>query len=229
MPVDVDSVNIGAYDSSVGTYHHGNLRAALIETAVELGRVKGPDGIVLREVARRTGVSHNAAYRHFTDRDDLLREVARVGLGELSGAMQSRVRRVRSTDPAERSRLRLREVGKAYVEYALAEPGLFAVGFNRVTLGQLSGPYTLLSSALDECVESGFMPKSKRRGAELVCWAGVHGFAMLYAGTGPLREAPRKQRESDLRRLLDSIEDSLRNTHPGQYEPQSRSAGEKPR
>jgi AcrR family transcriptional regulator len=210
MPDDVDSVNIASYDSPVSSYHHGNLRASLIETAVELGRAKGPNGIVLREVARRAGVSHNAAYRHFADRDDLLREVAQVGLGELSDAMQARVRRVRVTDPVERSRLRLREVGKAYVEYALAEPGLFAVGFNQVTLGQLSGPYTLLSDALDDCVQSGFMPESKRPGAELVCWAGVHGFAMLYAGTGPLREVPRKQRESDLRRLLDRIDDSLR-------------------
>lgn len=193
----------------MSTYHHGNLRAALVETAVELGREKGPEGIVLREVARRTGVSHNAAYRHFSDRDELLHEVAGVALAELGAAMQAKVRRVRGADPSDRARRRLRATGQAYVEYALAEPGLFRVGFNEVSFGELSGPFQMLADALDECVEAGFTPASKRPGAELICWAGVHGFAMLY-GTGPLREVPRKQREADLGRLLDRIDDSLR-------------------
>ena len=112
-------------------------------------------------------------------------------------------------EPVARARRRLREVGKAYVEYALAEPGLFAVGFSQVSLGDLSGPYDLLREALDECVAAGFLREAKRAGAELTCWAGVHGFAMLYS-TGPLSDVPRRQREADLDRLLDRIDDSLR-------------------
>lgn len=189
-------------------YHHGNLRAVLIETAVALGREKGPEGIVLREVARRAEVSHNAAYRHFSDRDDLLREVASVALAELSAAMQAKVRRIRAADPQDRAWKRLRATGRAYVEYALAEPGLFRVGFNGVSLGELSGPYDLLSAALDACLEAGVLPPEKRPGAELSCWAGVHGFAMLY-GAGPLIDTPRRQRDADLTRLLDRIQDSL--------------------
>lgn len=198
----------GRYDAVVSSYHHGNLREALVQAAVELGREKGPDGIVIREVARRTGVSHNAAYRHFADRDELLREVARVGLDELSAAMLARVRRVRVTDPVDRARRRLRETGKAYVDYALAEPGLFATAFNGVSLGELTGPYQHLSDALDECLAVGVLPASKREGAELSCWAGVHGFSMLY-GTGPLRDVTKKEREADLNRLLDRIDDGL--------------------
>ena len=193
----------------MSSYHHGNLREALVQAAVELGREKGPDGIVIREVARRTGVSHNAAYRHFADRDELLLEVARVGLAELSASMLARVKRVRVADPVERARRRLRETGKAYVDYALAQPGLFATAFNQVSLGELSGPYQHLTDALDECLAVGFLPPRKREGAELSCWAGVHGFSMLY-GTGPLREAPEKDRDADLKRLLDRIDDSLR-------------------
>lgn len=193
----------------MSSYHHGNLRAALVQAAVELGREKGPQGIVIREVARRTGVSHNAAYRHFADRDDLLREVARVGLAELSDAMLRRIKRVRSSDPVDRARRRLRATGHAYVEFALAEPGLFAVAFNQVSLGELIGPYEQLSAALDECLDTGFLQPEKRPGAELSCWSAVHGFAMLYS-TGPLRETPRRERDADLARLLDRIEDSLR-------------------
>ena len=192
----------------MSSYHHGNLREALVQAAVELGREKGPDGIVIREVARRTGVSHNAAYRHFADRDELLREVAKVGHDELAEAMRSRVRRVRVKEPVERARRRLREVGKAYVEYALAEPGLFAVAFSHVSLGDLSGPYELLGAALDDCVAAGFLREAKREGAELSCWAGVHGFSMLYS-TGPLADVPRKQRDADLERLLDRIDEAL--------------------
>ena len=193
----------------MSTYHHGNLREALVETAVALGREKGPDGVVLREVARRTGVSHNAAYRHFSDRDELMREVARIGYHELAETMRARVRRLRVKDPRERARRRLREVGRGYVEYALAEPGLFAVAFGNVhDLGDLTGAYQELVGALDECEATGWMPHEKRTGAELTCWASVHGFAMLY-GPGPLREATKRERDADLDRLLDRIEDSL--------------------
>jgi len=191
-------------------YHHGNLRTALIEAAVALGRQKGPDGVVLREVARQTGVSHNAAYRHFADRDELLHEAARCGLAELAERMRERTRAVHADDPRERARLRLREVGKAYVEFALTEPGLFAVGFaHAAELSELSGPFDLLREALDECVETGHISADKRPGAELPCWAGVHGFAMLY-GTGPLRTTPAERRDADLAVVLDRIDDSLR-------------------
>src|SRR3954454_1380253 len=70
------------------TYHHGDLRAALVQTATELARAEGPDGVVLRETARRVGVSHNAAYRHFTDRTELMSAVASNALGELATAMR---------------------------------------------------------------------------------------------------------------------------------------------
>lgn len=197
------------YDAVVSSYHHGNLREALVETAVALAREKGPDGIVLREVARRAGVSHNAAYRHFADREQLIQEVASVALAELAAAMRAKVGRVRAKDPQDRARKRLRATGQAYVEYALAEPGLFRVGFDEGSVGELAGPYQLLTEALDECLEVGAMAAAKRPGAELSCWAGVHGFSMLY-GTGPLRDTPRRQRDADLTRLLDGIDDALR-------------------
>ena len=130
--MDVTSVNI-LYPRPVSAktqpYHHGNLRPVLVATAVELARSTGPDGVVLREVARRAGVSHNAAYRHFEDRAALLAEVADSAMAELEKAMRTRADGVTSTDPAERAVKRLGETGRAYVAFAVEEPGLFAVAF----------------------------------------------------------------------------------------------------
>src|ERR1700712_1148714 len=69
-------------------YHHGALRQALVAAGVELAQEGGPHAVVLREVARRVGVSPNAAYRHFTALPDLLAAVADAALGALARSME---------------------------------------------------------------------------------------------------------------------------------------------
>lgn len=192
-------------------YHHGNLRAALVAAAADLAREKGAQGVVLREVARRTGVSHNAAYRHFADRDQLLAEVAATAFSSLSAAMAARVAALPEGDPQERARWRLREIGRAYVDHALAEPGLFAVAFavkDHGTGMTEVDPYTQLGQALDELVAVGLLDPARRPGAETVCWAAVHGFSVLNID-GPLAELPPEERESELEAMLSAIERGL--------------------
>jgi AcrR family transcriptional regulator len=194
-------------------YHHGNLRAALVDAGAELARARGPDGVVLREVARRTGVSHNAAYRHFADRDELLGEIASLAAAQLEQAMQRRVDGVRETDPAQRARARLRETGRAYVEFALSEPGLFTVAFCPIKTDDPStmadaGPYLLLGQVLDELVEAGAVSPAGREGADVACWAAVHGLSVLLLD-GPLRGLPPADREAVLEKLLGTIEQGL--------------------
>jgi hypothetical protein len=105
----------------------------------------------------------------------------------------------------------LREVGKAYVHFALEEPGLFAVAFSC----QLpedpspSNPYAVLGRALDEMVETGAMAEERRPGAEVVCWSAVHGFALLHLD-GPLRVMPEKERERQLDQMLEAVQLGLR-------------------
>ncbi len=196
---------------STASYHHGNLRASLVEAAVGLARELGPEGLVLREVARRVGVSHNAAYRHFADRDELIAEVARHGLGELVQAMQTRLDAVTATDPVRRARRRLAELGRGYVDLALAEPGLFRVVF--VAYPAVSerdplptpDPLQMLCDCLDDMVDVGWLAADHRPHAEISCWAAVHGFAVLHL-EGPLRGSD----PADSRRSADPPADGRR-------------------
>ncbi len=216
MEENVPGVNICAdpgYPRPVSTasYHHGNLRATLVEAAIDLAKDLGPEGIVLREVARRVGVSHNAAYRHFADRDDLIAEVARHGLAELVHATQTRLDAVTATDPVRRARRRLAELGRGYVDLALAEPGLFRVVF--VAYPAVSerdpmptpDPLQMLCDCLDEMVEVGWLAPDHRPYAEISCWAAVHGFAVLHL-EGPLRGTEPEARDAALTHLLTAFD-----------------------
>lgn len=196
-------------------YHHGNLRPVLVDTAVDLARRTGPDGVVLREVARRAGVSHNAAYRHFADRAALLAEVADRAMAALEDAMRARADAVTIDDPLQRAVRRLGETGRAYVEFALAEPGLFAVAFTSpetVTTHRnpdaRTGPYSFLNSVLDDLVDVGAVTPEHRQGADAACWAMVHGFAELHVH-GPLRGVPPDAREEMLEAVLGVVQRGL--------------------
>ncbi|HEY1618399.1 MAG TPA: WHG domain-containing protein [Streptosporangiaceae bacterium] len=178
----------------------GAVRDGLVAAGLELARAGGPDAVVLREATRMVGVVPNAAYRHFADRDELLAAVCAAAMGELAGRMAAGVARVRGQrgDPAA-ARDRLGAIGTAYLEFARAEPGLFATAFalpqrhaygarddgagpDRTPLGQLR-------AALDELVEAGVLDQRRREGIEYPVWSTVHGMAVL-AGKGPLRDAP---------------------------------------
>lgn len=168
------------------TYHHGDLPRSLVAAAVELARLGGPDGVVLREVARRLHVSPAAMYRHFPDRDALLGEVARIARGRLARRMLDEVERVRETDPRTRSILVFRAVGRGYLRFAQEEPNLLAAAFLPIMPSadaiEESSPWHLLAGALDDLVAAGAMPPGRRAGAETIAWSAVHGFAVLRAG-----------------------------------------------
>src|SRR5262245_19170606 len=104
-------------------YHHGNLRAALVDAATGLIEERGPDGFTLREVARRARVSQAAPYRHFKDRNDLLAAVVEQGFQGLLEAMTEAA--AASVSPLER----LRRSGAAYLTFALGRTAHFQVMF----------------------------------------------------------------------------------------------------
>ena len=181
-------------------YHHGDLRAALIDAGLQLTRAGGPEALTIREATRRVGVSPNAAYRHFADREALLQAVATAIQHRMTARMQSSVRRRGSTEL-------LRAVGIGYIKFALDEPGWFAVAFfgadqSDETVG--APPYLALVEALDAMVDAGALPAERRDGAEWPCWSAVHGFAEL-ALRGPLRGASRREVELLAARTVDDI------------------------
>jgi AcrR family transcriptional regulator len=196
-------------------YHHGNLREALVEAAVEVVREGGPEALALRELARRVGVSHNAAYRHFADREALVEVVAERAMEALVATIRRRLEGVVDDDPVRRARRCLVEIGAGYVEFALTESGPFRLLFTAYPeppAGKESAasedPYGMLNAALDDLVAVGYLSADDRVGADVTCWAAVHGFAVLNV-EGPLRGLSAAEREAALTGLLLGIDRGL--------------------
>lgn len=190
------------------TYHHGDLRNALVAAATAAVRRGGPGALAVREVAREVGVSPNAAYRHFAGHADLLATVAEHARGAMGAAMQTRLDALPAEgDPVARARARLAAVGRGYVEWAVAEPGLFRVAFGAAPPpGEVPGcvggpdPWSMLQGRLDELEAAGGLGPRGRDGADTVAWAAVHGLAELLLG--PLAGLDPAAREAALERLL---------------------------
>ncbi|MGC1649710.1 MAG: TetR/AcrR family transcriptional regulator [Candidatus Sulfotelmatobacter sp.] len=162
-------------------YHHGHLREALLQAAIQLIAEVGPAGFTLREVARRAGVSHNAPYRHFPDREDLLAAVAAQGFRELNDAMLAAVQHQRSTVG------RLKCAGLAYVEFALRRPEHFTVMFDAAVSKHRTSDSTeaaeqafgTLLTLVKSCQDENRLPSGDVRQLGLLAWSMVHGIAKL--------------------------------------------------
>lgn len=174
-------------------YHHGNLREALLEAGIGLIAEAGPAGFTLREVARRAGVSHNAPYRHFRDKDALLAALAAQGFEELTRAMlQAAARQKTSLD-------RLRASGLAYIDFALRRPEHFTVMFDAPAAdagdpAHAAGAraFQTLAGFIAECQRAGQLRPGDARQLARMAWSLVHGIAKLaIAGRFPGWPKPR--------------------------------------
>jgi AcrR family transcriptional regulator len=170
-------------------YHHVNLRQTLLDASVTLIGEVGPRAFTLREVARRAGVSHNAPYRHFDSKDELLAEVAAEGFGRLTVSMQKSM--AGATSPLER----LQECGCGYVAFALRWPQHFLVMFDlpqaphgqdkHETAGQ--NAFAVLNKCIAAAQQSGDLPPGDLLPLAWMAWSLVHGIAKLaISGNLPL-------------------------------------------
>jgi AcrR family transcriptional regulator len=155
------------------SYHHGDLRSVILAQAAALVSQRGADGVSLRELARAAGVSHAAPAHHFTDRRGLFTALAAEGFHRLADTLAD-------------ARPQFLDAAKAYVRFALDNPGHYAVMFDRSlhdgTDPDLVEAETAAAAELDRGVGTLADPKARAdpEGAALAAWSLVHGFALLW-------------------------------------------------
>jgi AcrR family transcriptional regulator len=178
------STSVQAPEQAGRSYHHGDLRSALVCAAVARVNEVGAEHVSLRAVAAEVGVSPSAAYHHFADKDALLGEVAAQGLHHLVIAVSAEVEAI-PAGSREAAMLRFRAAGQAYVSFALSHPQLFRVAFSPYCLEQPGVPTTddgsvpVLSALLNDLVNTGGMNAAVRDDSEDVFVATLHGLATL--------------------------------------------------
>ena len=158
----------------MATYHHGDLRSAVLAAASDLVEQEGLAGLSVREAARRAGVSHNAPYRHFPDREALLVELAADGFAALDKVLNGKSGR---------------ELGEAYVRFALTHPQRFRLMFMK---GEPRATYERFAGAF---AGSG----AEAKVAAAAAWALIHGLA------GLIHDGHLENDEGFVRRVLGSI------------------------
>jgi AcrR family transcriptional regulator len=190
------------------TYHHGDLKRAPTDAALQLVQEKGPKGFTLREVARRAGVSAAAPYRHFADKSQLLAAAATQGFVQLHETLDATVKT--TTNLSEQ----VLAMGRAYVRWAITHPDYYQVMFGS-ELDKTESPEVLaagvrafkdLLDTIVRCQESGLLTEGDPRTIAGPIWSLLHGVSMLTIGSDlthvGIREEPEALIERSLRDLL---------------------------
>lgn len=171
------------------SYHHGNLRQALVEATSALIQEMGPQAFTLTEAARRAGVSPAAPYRHFKGREELIEEVALQGFLEFADRLE---RAFDEGGPLPLSAF-LR-MGQAYLDFARERPGhymaMFESGISIAGNADLALASERAQAALLRAAEilSERLPPSRRPPARMVAnhiWALSHGVVELFTRGRP--------------------------------------------
>ncbi|KQY52262.1 TetR family transcriptional regulator [Lysobacter sp. Root494] len=199
-------------DPSSRRYHHGDLRRAVIETALDMLREEKNWQFTLREVARRAGVSHAAPYKHFPDKAALLAELAMIGFDRLRESLAAAKAETPTTLLAE-----IASISHAYVAFGMENPALYRLMFSAEE-GKAVGMHlneramAVFEISLDllrRGQATGHVRERPIEGQAAACWSLVHGITML-AIDGLL--VPEKVGTSPLDAALRTLVEGLENT-----------------
>ncbi len=193
-------------------YHHGDLKSALLVEAERILEAEGIQALTLRAIARGVGVSHTAPQNHFGDLTGLLSDLAADGHHRMSTALSAQVATA-GDDP----RQRLRAMGRGYIAFARAHPGLFTLMFRSEKLDSsrlaLKDAIVASRQALRDAVVSAAgartdMPPLAIAARSVAAWSLVHGYTMLMLEgrlKGTLAMIPDETPESLFEAMLGTI------------------------
>ena len=179
-----------------GGYHHGNLKEALVQAALDLIANKGPAGFTFAEAARSAGVSPAAPYRHFRDRDELLASVAQQGFEQFESQLTAAWDDGRPDTPTAFQR-----VGKAYLAFARENPAYYSAMFesgvpleaNPALLVASERAFAIIRAASERLVAMAppGVPRPPAMMMALHIWSMSHGIASLFGrGDAVRRKLP---------------------------------------
>ncbi len=196
-----------------GHYHHGDLRRALLDAALQLIDEKGLKAFTTRALARRLGVSHAAPAHHFHDREALLAEVAADGFGAFAEALETAARI--EADPGSR----LLAIARVYVRFALGHPSHLRVMFGRDPstkrrpeerlVRESERAYRVLADTVEALAATARGDPGPVDELAFESWSLVHGMTILWLD-GPARSFPGGQAG-----LETIVERALRRIIPG--------------
>ena len=165
------------------TYHHGNLKDALITAGLEILSEQGMEGLSLRKVAKKVGVSHTAPYNHFADKQALLAAISTAGHEQLYQTLSSAFEAAQDSSPEI-----ILEIAWAYLQFALDDPGRFKLMFSGVLEVEYDHPrfveisqknISLLEEIIVFCQNKGQLLAGQTELLAIRLWSSVHGFTNL--------------------------------------------------
>lgn len=206
--------------ASASSYHHGNLREALIAEGLALAAEGGLDAVSIREVARRAGVSPAAPFRHFSDKVALMTAVAEEAMARFRAEITASLQREASDDPIRG----IRAIGKAFLDWARRNPTHFEIISSRRAI-DFAGSASLgadnaqiqaqMVSLLEEAARRGLLRVDDPQLIQITGRALVYGLArMLIDGQFPSWGIAEDEAESMMERSLDLFLAGLLK-HPG--------------
>jgi AcrR family transcriptional regulator len=183
----------------LNTYHHGDLRGALVQAALAEAEQGGPEAISIKALAKKLGVSQPAPYRHFADREALLAAVTAEAFRQFSAVLREAIRK-----PSKRSKLS--RFAQATLSFGLRRNGIYRLMFASRTMACATKDSELHAAAMEtlalllEALEAPAVGLLRERYA-LQIWAAVHGVVMLAEQgllTGKIANVSREELVEDM-------------------------------